>query len=53
MDKYIAFLRGINVGGKNKIVMSDLKEQFQQNGFQDVVTYINSGNIISPVIIPI
>lgn len=46
MEKYIAFLRGINVGGKNKISMSELKELFKQNGFQDVVTYINSGNII-------
>ncbi|QRN85717.1 DUF1697 domain-containing protein [Clostridia bacterium] len=46
MKKYIAFLRGINVGGKNKISMSELKELFEQNGFQEVVTYINSGNII-------
>lgn len=46
MEKYIAFLRGINVGGKNKVSMSELKELFEQNGFQDVVTYINSGNII-------
>ncbi len=46
MKKYIVFLRGINVGGKNKISMSELKELFEQNGFQNVVTYINSGNII-------
>jgi uncharacterized protein (DUF1697 family) len=46
MEKYIAFLRGINVGGKNKISMPELKLQFEKNGFQDVVTYINSGNII-------
>lgn len=46
MDQYIAFLRGINVGGKNKISMSELKELFEQNGFRNVVTYINSGNII-------
>lgn len=46
MKKYIAFLRGINVGGKNKVSMQELKELFVQNGFQDVVTYINSGNII-------
>lgn len=46
MGKYIAFLRGINVGGKNKVSMSELKELFEQNGFHDVITYMNSGNII-------
>jgi uncharacterized protein (DUF1697 family) len=46
MERYIAFLRGINVGGKNKISMPELKELFEQNGFLNVVTYINSGNII-------
>lgn len=46
MKKYIALLRGINVGGKNKVSMKELKELFEENGFRDVVTYINSGNII-------
>lgn len=46
MIKYIALLRGINVGGKNIVSMKELKELFEKNGFQDVVTYINSGNII-------
>lgn len=46
MRKYIAFLRGINVGGKNKISMPELKNLFEQNGFADVTTYINSGNVI-------
>lgn len=46
MIRYIAFLRGINVGGNNKIAMSELKDLFKQHGFQDVLTYINSGNII-------
>jgi uncharacterized protein (DUF1697 family) len=46
MEKYIAFLRGINVGGKNKISMAELKKLFEMNGFFDVQTYINSGNII-------
>lgn len=46
MQKYVALLRGINVGGKNKVSMNDLKELLAENGFQDVVTYINSGNII-------
>ena len=46
MIKYIALLRGINVGGKNKLSMKELKKTLEENGFQDVVTYINSGNII-------
>ncbi len=46
MIKYIALLRGINVGGKNKVSMPLLKALFEQNGFVDVVTYINSGNVI-------
>lgn len=46
MTRYIAFLRGINVGGKNKVPMPELKILFEQNGFVDVVTYINSGNVI-------
>lgn len=46
MQKYIALLRGINVGGKNKISMPELKKTFEGIGFQDVMTYSNSGNII-------
>lgn len=46
MRKYIALLRGINVGGKNKISMPELKAAFEDNGYKDVVTYINSGNIV-------
>lgn len=46
MRKYIALLRGINVGGKNKVSMAELKALLQQNDFCDVTTYINSGNII-------
>lgn len=44
--KYIALLRGINVGGKNKVSMADLKRCFDQSGFQNTRTYINSGNVI-------
>ena len=44
--KYIALLRGINVGGNNKVHMSDLKTCFASAGFQNVTTYINSGNIL-------
>lgn len=46
MSKYVCLLRGINVGGNNKIAMSELKELFKANGFEDVSSYINSGNII-------
>lgn len=46
MQKYIALLRGINVGGKNKIAMPELKKLFEDIGYKDVVTYINSGNVI-------
>lgn len=45
MTEYIAFLRGINVSGKNKIVMSELKAEFEKLKFSNVSTYLNSGNI--------
>jgi len=44
--KYIALLRGINVGGKNPVAMSDLRTSFEALGFSNVQTYINSGNVI-------
>ncbi len=44
--KYVAFLRGINVGGKNRVEMSRLKSVFESLGFVNVSTYINSGNVI-------
>ncbi|AHF08984.1 MULTISPECIES: DUF1697 domain-containing protein [Dehalobacter] len=44
--KYIALLRGINVGGKNKVSMHDLKNCFENAGFLNTRTYINSGNVI-------
>lgn len=44
--KYVAFLRGVNVGGKNKIKMETLREVCASIGFENVKTYINSGNII-------
>ncbi|WP_099159068.1 DUF1697 domain-containing protein [Virgibacillus ndiopensis] len=43
---YVALLRGINVGGNNKIDMKLLKQTFEKAGMNDVVTYINTGNII-------
>lgn len=46
MKRYIALFRGINIGGKNKIDMSKLKEAFAELGFTDITTYLNSGNVI-------
>jgi len=44
--KYAALLRGINVGGKNKIKMETLREMFAALRFKNIKTYINSGNVI-------
>ncbi len=44
--KYIALLRGINISGKNKISMPELKKLLEENNYQNVSTYLNSGNII-------
>lgn len=46
MNTYVLLLRGINVGGKNKISMAELKVFLEEEGFQNVTTYINSGNVI-------
>ncbi|ATW23569.1 DUF1697 domain-containing protein [Candidatus Formimonas warabiya] len=46
MTIYIALLRGINVGGKNKVKMPDLKRIFEAMGFSRVETYIQSGNVL-------
>ncbi|EHJ53274.1 DUF1697 domain-containing protein [Streptococcus macacae] len=42
---YVLLLRGINVGGKNKVVMSELRQLVTDMGFANVKTYINSGNL--------
>ena len=44
--EYVALLRGINVGGNNTVVMSELREQIEAAGFGHVRTYINSGNLL-------
>ena len=44
--RYISVLRGINVGGHKKIKMADLKALYIKLGFNNVVTYIQSGNVI-------
>ena len=43
--RYILLLRGINVGGKNKVVMADLKADLEELGFENPLSYINSGNL--------
>ena len=43
---YVALLRGINVGGNNKVDMKKLTATFESLGYTNVITYINSGNII-------
>ena len=46
MNRYLVLLRGINVGGKNIIKMADLKASFEEMGFSNVQTYIQSGNVL-------
>ncbi len=46
MNKKVAILRGINVGGNRKILMADLKLLFEELGFSNIVTYIQSGNVL-------
>ena len=46
MKRYIALIRGINISGKNKIPMNDLKLNFIDLGYSNVKTYLNSGNVI-------
>ena len=46
METWIALLRGINVGGKNKVRMADLRQCLEELGFAQVSTYIASGNVI-------
>ena len=46
MKRYIAFLRGVNISGKNKVSMAELKKDFEKFDFGKVKTYLNSGNVI-------
>lgn len=46
MNRYVALLRGINVGGNKKVPMAELKSFFEAIGYENVTTYINSGNVI-------
>lgn len=46
VKRYIALLRGINISGKNKIAMAELKSGFMKLGYDDVLTHLNSGNVV-------
>lgn len=46
MKTYIVLLRGINVGGHKKVPMAELRELLSKSGFENVKTYIQSGNVI-------
>ncbi len=45
MNRYALLVRGINVGGKHKVVMAQLRQELTELGLENVETYINSGNI--------
>ena len=46
MKRYIALLRGINISGKNKVPMDELKQGFEKLNYTEIKTYLNSGNVI-------
>ena len=45
-DRFVALLRGINVGGRNKVPMAELRTLASELGWTGVATYINSGNVV-------
>lgn len=49
MVTYISLLKGINVGGKNLIKMADLRKSYENLGFQNIRTYLQSGNVLFTV----
>lgn len=44
--QWVAFLRGINVGGKHKLPMGELRDELEKQGFESVQTLLNSGNVL-------
>ena len=46
MYRYLALIRGINVGGKSRVSMAELKMKLEEAGYTQVSTYINSGNVL-------
>jgi uncharacterized protein (DUF1697 family) len=51
-NRYVALLRGINVGGRNAVAMADLRDAFESHGCTSVSTYIQSGNVLFDSEIP-
>lgn len=52
MTRYALLVRGINVGGKNKVVMAELRQELTELGLEKVESYINSGNIFFTSTVP-
>jgi len=50
-ERYVVFLRGINVGGHHKIPMADLRKELEELNLENVVTLLNSGNVIFDTLI--
>ncbi len=46
MTRYVVLLRGINVGGRTKVAMADLRQVFADLGYADAQTYLQSGNVV-------
>lgn len=46
MARYVALLRGINLGPRNRIAMPELREALEDAGFEDVRTHLQSGNVV-------
>ncbi len=45
-ERYVALLRGVNVGGRNKVPMADLRALFESLGLSGATTYVQSGNVV-------
>jgi uncharacterized protein (DUF1697 family) len=46
MARYVALLRGVNIGPRNRVAMPALREALEEAGFEDVKTYVQSGNVV-------
>jgi uncharacterized protein (DUF1697 family) len=46
VPRYVALLRGINIGPRNRVAMPALREALEDGGFEDVQTYVQSGNVV-------
>ena len=46
MARYVAFLRGINLGGKRRVAMAELRAVLADAGYEDVLTHLQSGNVV-------